>query len=62
MACTTENQCLSSPGGHLLDPERFFTPVVGLEIFERPDMMHLDCVSEMSCSAYLTDLSKETFF
>jgi arginine deiminase len=48
MACTAKNQCFSSPGSHLFDPEGLFTPVVGFEIFECSDMMHLDFVCEMS--------------
>ena len=39
MAGSAENQCLAATSSHDLDPEWLFPTVIGVQVFESPDMV-----------------------
>lgn len=45
VAGTADDKGLAAAGGHPQDPLRLWFPPVGVEIFQRPDVMHFDLVS-----------------
>src|SRR5438552_12839541 len=48
---STEDQSLTMACRHAFDPFRFFPPCVPVQVFQCPDVMHLDLVSHMRGSA-----------
>jgi len=52
----TEDQGFAPSSGHDLDPPGFVSAVVGVQIFECPDMVHLDFVGHVGCLTHLTNL------
>src|SRR2546428_4187745 len=62
MTGTAEDQRFSSTGSHNLNPLRFFSTVVGVEIFECTDMMHLDLICTPCRLTDFTYLGQEPFF
>ena len=62
MAGVAKNQCFPLPGSHDLDPLRLLSTCVFLQVFERPDMMNLDCVGCASGSALFTYLGAQSLF
>ena len=62
MASLTKDQGFPASSRHNLDPPGFFSPVVGIEIFECSNVMHLDLVGHVGCPTDFADLGKESFF
>jgi hypothetical protein len=62
MTRSTENQGFAFPGCHNVNPSGFVSTGVFLQVFERPDVVHLDLVCKRCCSTLLTYLREEPFF
>ena len=62
MTGSAKNQRLSFSCGHNLDPAWLLPTVIGLQIFECPDVMHFYLISKAGCLTYFAYLCQESFF
>lgn len=62
MTRTTKDQRLSTSGCHNLDPIRFLSAFILVEIFECANVMHLNALRQAGRPAMLTDLCQESLF
>ena len=62
MAGSAENQRLAATGSHDLDPEGLFPTIIGVQVFESPDMMDFDLCCEAGGLTDFTDLRQEPLF
>jgi len=59
MAGSAEHQRLAATSSHDLDPERLFPTIIGVQVFECPDMMDFDLCGESGGPTDFTDLRQE---
>src|SRR5450631_1290520 len=62
MTGSAKNQRLSFSCGHDLDPAWLLPTVIGLQIFQCPDVMHFYLISKAGCLTYFAYLCQESFF
>ena len=62
MAGSAENQRLAVTSSHDLDPEGLFPTIIGVQVFESPDMMDFDLCCESGGLTDFTDLRQEPLF
>lgn len=62
MACATEYQGFAVACCHDLDPTRFFTAFVRVQIFESTNMMDLNLICHMGCPAVFAYLGQKSLF
>ena len=62
MAGSAENQGLATTCSHDLDPEWLFPSIIGVQVFECPNMMDFDLCGESGCPTDFADLRQEPPF
>ncbi len=62
MAGSAENQRLAATCSHDLDPEWLFPTIIGVQVFECPNMMDFDLCGESGGPTDFTDLCQEPPF
>ena len=62
MAGSAENQRLAVTGSHDLDPEGLFPTIIGVQVFESPDMMDFDRCCQGGSLTDFTNLRQESLF
>ena len=62
MAGSAENQRFAATGSHDLDPEGLFPTIIGVQVFESPDMMDFDRCCQGGSLTDFTNLRQESLF